>query len=52
MRVRHLILVIVMAGLMFGGTFTCKSNDDDDDDHFHISSTAASSGSGSSLSGG
>ncbi len=31
MRMRDLILVIVMAGLTFGGTFNCNDNDDDDD---------------------
>ena len=32
MRLRNLFLDIVMAGLTFGGTFTCNSDDDDDDD--------------------
>lgn len=43
MRIRNLFLAIVMAGLSFGGTFTCNSNDDDDDD-FHVSSSSTSSG--------
>ncbi|HWP41150.1 MAG TPA: hypothetical protein VNL70_09510 [Tepidisphaeraceae bacterium] len=27
----RLLLTIVLAGLTFGGTFTCNYNDDDDD---------------------
>lgn len=32
MKVRHLILMLVICALSFGGSFTCSSNDDDDDD--------------------
>jgi len=28
----RLVLTILLAGLMFGGTFTCNYNDDDDDE--------------------
>ncbi len=35
MRFRNLFLVLLIAALTFGGTFTCTSSDDDD---FHSSS--------------
>ncbi len=45
MRMRNLFLVIVMAGLTFGGAFNCSDDDDDDDDAFAGSSPTTGSGS-------
>ena len=44
MRTRNVFLVIVLASLAFGGTFTCNSSDDDDDD-FRSGSTGGTVGS-------
>ncbi len=45
MRTRNVFLVIVLAALTFGGTFTCNSGDDDDDDDFRSGSTGGTVGS-------
>ncbi len=52
MQMRNLFLVIVMAGLTFGGTFNCNDDDDDDDDAQLSSSPTTSSGSIVHTSGG
>ncbi len=41
MRFRKLFVVVLIAGLTFGGTFTCSSNNDDDD--FRVSGSSSSS---------
>lgn len=33
MNLSHILLAILMAGLLTGGTFTCKSGDDN---HHHV----------------
>ncbi len=47
MRVRNLSLVIVMAGLSFGGSFNCS--DDDDDDAF-VGSNSTSGNTSNTIS--
>jgi hypothetical protein len=40
MRIRNLLLVIVLAAMTFGGTFTCTtSSHDHDDDVVHVTGT-------------
>jgi hypothetical protein len=31
MKWNRLLLLVILCGLNFGGTFSCSSNDDDDD---------------------
>ncbi len=52
MRMRNLFLVIVMAGLTFGGTFNCNDDDDDDDAFVGDSGTTGSGASTGSTGSG